>query len=76
MATTAQLQTIADMSEAEVAALAYLEAAGGDAERALAFAVEDLVRIEGKLTATRAAVSHGYVRAGHMNGQQIQARAE
>lgn len=66
MATAAQVRTIADMSEAEVNALAYLEAAGGDAERALAYAVEDLLRAEGDLAVARRAISHGYVRAGAM----------
>ncbi|WP_342150389.1 hypothetical protein [Methylorubrum sp. SB2] len=76
MATAAQVQTIADMSEAELAALAYLEAAGGDAQRALAFAVEDLLRAEGDLAVARRAISHGYVRAGRVDGQLVEARAE
>ena len=63
MATAAQHGILAAMSEAEVTALAYLEAAGGDAERALGFAVEDLLRTERDLAAARAAISHGYVRA-------------
>ncbi|UMY19835.1 hypothetical protein MMB17_11355 [Methylobacterium organophilum] len=64
MATASQIQTVAAMSEAQVTAVAYLEAAEGDAERALAFAIEDLLRVEQDLAEMRRAVSHGYVRAG------------
>lgn len=64
MATASQIQTVAAMSEAEVAAIAYLEAAEGDTEQALAFAIEDLLRVEQDLAEMRRAVSQGYVRAG------------
>ncbi|GJE29542.1 hypothetical protein [Methylobacterium organophilum] len=64
MATASQIQTVAAMSEAEVAAIAYLEAAEGDTKRALAFAIEDLLRVEQDLAEMRRAVSQGYVRAG------------
>ncbi|MCF4127555.1 hypothetical protein [Methylobacterium sp. SyP6R] len=43
---------------------AYLEAAGGDAHRALALALEDLVRLERALEAARRLVSYGYARGG------------
>ncbi len=62
MATAAQLEEFGRLTEAEAAAVAYLEAAEGDIERALAFAVEDVLRAEAGLVAALAAVSHGYVR--------------
>lgn len=76
MAPVAQIQSIATMTEAEVAALAYLEAACGDAHRALYYAIEDLLRAEHDITVLRASVSHGYVRAGRVDGQTIEARSE
>lgn len=62
MATVAQMADIEALTDVEAATLAYLEAAGGDVERALAFVVEDLLRVEGELVAALSAVSHGYVR--------------
>jgi hypothetical protein len=62
MATVAQMAEIEAMTDIEAAVLAYLEAAGGDFERALAFAVEDILRVETELVAAHQAVSHGYVR--------------
>ncbi|KQT47906.1 hypothetical protein ASG52_11650 [Methylobacterium sp. Leaf456] len=76
MATVAQIQSIAAMTEAEVAALAYLEAAGGDAHCALSYAIEDLLRAEHDITALQASVSHGYVRAVRVDDQLVEASAE
>lgn len=62
MATAAELAQIEALTDVEIAALGYLEAAEGDVERALAFAVEDILRVEGELVTALAAVSRGYVR--------------
>lgn len=60
--TAAQIAEMASMSEAEMIALAYQEAAGGDARRALQQAIEDVLHLEAKLAAAERVVSHGYVR--------------
>lgn len=62
MAPVAQIGDMGSLSDAETAVIAYLEAAQGDVERALAFAVGDILRLEANLIAALAAVSHGYVR--------------
>ncbi|WP_019905875.1 hypothetical protein [Methylobacterium sp. 77] len=53
---------IAAMTEAEVTAIAYLEAANGSVDHALRFAVEDILTLEGRLAEALLAVSYGYVR--------------
>lgn len=60
--TAAQIAEMASISEAEMIALAYEEAAGGDARRALVQAIEDVMALETKLAAAERMVSHGYVR--------------
>lgn len=60
--TAAQIAELAAMSEAEVIALAYEEAAGGDARRALRRAIEDVIALETKLAAAERMVSLGFVR--------------
>ncbi|MBY0259645.1 hypothetical protein [Methylobacterium sp.] len=60
--TAAQIVERATMSEAEMIALAYEEAAGGDARRALRRAIEDVMALEVKLATAERVVSHGYVR--------------
>ncbi|MBY0260458.1 hypothetical protein [Methylobacterium sp.] len=60
--TAAQIADLAAMSEVEMIALAYEEAAGGDACRALRQAIEDVIALETKLAAAERMVSHGYVR--------------
>lgn len=60
--TAAQIAELAAMSEAEMIALAYEEAAGGDARRALQQAIEDVIALETRLAAAERMVSHGYVR--------------
>ena len=60
--TAAQIAEMAAMSEAEIIALAYEEAAGGDARRALRQAIEDVIVLEAKLAAAERMVSQGYVR--------------
>lgn len=60
--TAAQIAEMAAMSEAEMIALAYEEAAGGDARRALRQAIEDVIALETKMAAAQRMVSHGYVR--------------
>ncbi len=62
--TAAQIAEIASMSEAEVIALAYEEAAGGDVGQALRDAAEDLLALEDRLVATERLVSRGFVRGG------------
>jgi hypothetical protein len=60
--TAAQIAEIASMSEAEMIALAYEEAAGGDTRRALRQAIEDVIALEKKLAAAERMVSLGFVR--------------
>ncbi|GJD73841.1 hypothetical protein [Methylobacterium goesingense] len=62
--TAAQIAELVAMSEAEMIALAYEEAAGGDTRRALRQAIEDVMALERKLAATERMVSHGFVRGG------------
>ena len=57
-----QLATMSALSEAEVTAIAYEEAADGDSARALRWAVDDLIAMEGRLADALRAVSKGYVR--------------
>lgn len=64
MGLAADLATVAAMSDAEVTAVAYTEAARGDTGQALRWAVEDLIALEARLAEAQRAVSHGYVRAG------------
>ncbi|MDO9428492.1 MAG: hypothetical protein Q7T93_16870 [Methylobacterium sp.] len=59
--TAAQIAEMASMSQAEVVALAYEEAAGGDVGRALRDAIEDLLVLEDRLAATERLVSRGFV---------------
>lgn len=66
--TAAQTAEMASMSEAETIALAYEEAAGGDARRALQQAIEDVLILEAKLAIAERMVSHGYVRGGLSGG--------
>ncbi|KQP29841.1 hypothetical protein ASF49_14235 [Methylobacterium sp. Leaf104] len=60
--TAAQMAEMASMSEVERIALAYEEAAAGDARRALLQAIEDILRLEAKLTTAERRISYGYVR--------------
>ncbi|KQP27484.1 hypothetical protein [Methylobacterium sp. Leaf100] len=62
--TAAQIAEMASMSQAEVIALAYEEAAGGDVGQALRDAAEDLLALEDRLATTERLVSRGFVRAG------------
>lgn len=62
--TAAQIAEIASKSQAEVVALAYEEAAGGDVAQALRDADEDLLDREDQLAATERLVSRGFVRGG------------
>ena len=66
--TAAQIDEIASMSEAELIALAYEEAVGGDARRALLQAIEDILSLETKLATAERRISYGYVR-GAVPGQ-------
>ncbi|KQO66874.1 MULTISPECIES: hypothetical protein [unclassified Methylobacterium] len=60
--TATQIAEMASMSEAEMIALAYAEAAGGDARRALLQAIEDILSLEAKLATAERRISYGYVR--------------
>ncbi|KQT14008.1 hypothetical protein ASG40_19470 [Methylobacterium sp. Leaf399] len=60
--TAAQIAAMMDMTEVEVAATAYIEAAQGDVDQALHWAVSDLLAMEAKLSEALRAVSRGYVR--------------
>jgi hypothetical protein len=60
--TAAQIDEMAAMSEAEIVALAYEEAAGGDVRRALQQAIEDVLILEARLAVAERQVSYGYVR--------------
>ena len=62
--TAAQIAEMASMSEAEMIALVYEEAAGGDAHRALLQAIEDVLILEAKLAAAEQRISYGFVRGG------------
>lgn len=62
--TAVQIAEMASMSQAEVIALAYEEAAGGDVGQALRDAAEDLLALEDRLATTERLVSRGFVRAG------------
>lgn len=57
-----QSAAFAALSDAEVTAIAYEEAADGDSAQALRWAVDDLLAMEGRLVEALRAVSHGYVR--------------
>ncbi|WP_342150250.1 hypothetical protein [Methylorubrum sp. SB2] len=57
------MAAVAAMTDEDVTAIAYLEAAEGDSEQALRWAVTDLLRTEKALEQVRCAVSYGYVRA-------------
>jgi hypothetical protein len=59
---------MASMSEAEMIALAYEEAAGSDARRALLQAIEDILNLEAELATAERRISYGYVR-GSVSGQ-------
>lgn len=63
MVTASDMRTVAAMTDEDITAIAYLEAAEGDSEQALRWAVTDLLRTEKALDQVRRAVSHGYVRA-------------
>ena len=60
--TAAQIAEMASMSQAEMIALAYEEAAGGDAGRALRDAIDDLLALEERFAEAERLVSHGFVR--------------
>lgn len=60
--TAAQITEMASMTQTEVVALAYEEAAGGDASRALRDVAADLLALEDRLAATERLVSRGFVR--------------
>jgi hypothetical protein len=62
--TASQIAEMASMSQAEIVALAYQEAAGGDVGQALRDAAEDLLALEDRLAATERLVSRGFVRGG------------
>jgi hypothetical protein len=61
--TAAQLAELAALTDEEVTAIAYLEAAGGDHDKALLAAVEDLIACEVRLSEAQRHVSRGFVRA-------------
>ena len=56
-------EATAPESEAEMSAIAYIEAAEGDLSRALLWALEDLIACEGRLAQAQGSVSQGFVRA-------------
>jgi hypothetical protein len=60
--TAEQIAELASMSAAEMIALAYEEAAGGDARRALLQAIEDIISLEARLATAERRISYGYVR--------------
>ena len=59
--TAAQIAEMASMSDAEMIALAYEEAAGGDVRHALVRAIEDVLSLEARLAVAQRQVSYGYV---------------
>lgn len=63
MATASEIAAIADLSEVDAAAIGYLAAADGDVDKALIWAVEDLLRAERELVTAWQTVSRGYVRS-------------
>lgn len=65
-----ELAEMAAPSEAEVTAMAYVEAADGDIDLALRWAIGDLLAIEERFAEALQSVSHGFVR-----GQLLQAAA-
>lgn len=60
--TAAQIVELSSLSDIETVILAYMEAANGDAVRALAFAVKDALAREARLAEAVQAVSVGFVR--------------
>lgn len=63
MVTASDMRAVAAVTDEDMTAIAYLEAAEGDSEQALRWAVADLLRTERTLDQVRRTVSHGYVRA-------------
>ncbi|WP_375409264.1 hypothetical protein [uncultured Methylobacterium sp.] len=63
MVQSAQHETAVAISDAEMSAIAYVEAAEGDVARALLWALEDLIDCEGRLVLAQRSVSQGFVRA-------------
>ncbi len=64
MAAVGGTDEVGEQSGLEADLAAYLDAAGGDAYQALIWALEDLIRTEHALEATRGLVSFGYARRG------------
>ncbi|GJD95407.1 hypothetical protein [Methylobacterium iners] len=64
--TASEMAAFADMSDAETTAVAYVEAAGGDPNRALLWAIEDLIALEHRFAQAQRSVSKGYIRAAAM----------
>lgn len=60
--TRTQIAALEAMSKAVMIALAYIEAAHGDAAQALALAVEDALTLEYRFAEAVQAVSSGFVR--------------
>jgi DNA-binding phage protein len=61
--TAAQLAELAALTDEEMTAIAYLEAFGGDHDKALIAVVEDLIACEARLSEVQRHVSRGFVRA-------------
>jgi hypothetical protein len=57
-----ELADMAALSEAEITTIAYTEAARGDVDLALRWAVGDLLASEQRFAAALRSVSHGFVR--------------
>lgn len=57
-----ELADMAALSEAEITTIAYIEAARGDVDLALRWAVGDLLASEERFAEALRAVSHGFVR--------------
>ena len=61
--TAVQRAELAALTVEEITASAYLEAAGGDHDKGLFIAIEDLLACERRLRETERNVSRGFVRA-------------
>jgi len=67
--TAAQIAEMAWLSQAEMVALAYEEAAGGDVGQALRDAIDDLLALEARFAEAERLVSYGFVRGGSATGR-------
>jgi len=57
-----ELADMAALSEAEITTIAYIEAARGDVDLALRWAVGDLLASEERFATALQCISHGFVR--------------